>query len=90
MAEPRPSPLHCDVRGLAPDVLTIDSLARLQLAARRLGLEVALRGASPELLDLLDLCGLRSVLRVEVGRQTEQREEGVGVEEERELDDLAP
>jgi hypothetical protein len=90
MAEPRPSPLHCDVRGLPPDAVTIDSLARLQLAARRAGHELALRGVSPDLLDLLDLCGLRSVLRVEMGRQTEQREEGVRVEEERELDDLAP
>jgi hypothetical protein len=89
MAEPRPSPLLCDVRGLAPDALTIDRLARLQVAARRAGHEVALRGVSPELLDLLDLFGLRGVLRVEVGGQAEQREEGVGVEEERELDDLA-
>jgi hypothetical protein len=89
MAEPRPSPLVCDVRGLAPDAPTIDTLARLQVAARRVGHEVALRGVSPELLELLDLFGLRGVLRVEVGGQAEQREERVRVEEERELDDLA-
>jgi hypothetical protein len=89
MAEPRPRPRICDVRGLAPDALTVDTLARLQVAARRVGHEVALRGVSPELLELLELFGLRRVLRVEVGGQAEQREEGVGVEEERELDDLA-
>jgi hypothetical protein len=90
MAERPPSTLFCDVRALAPDALTIDALARLQLAARRVGREVSLRGASLELVELLELCGLTGVLRVEVGRQPEQREQGVGVEEERELDDLAP
>jgi hypothetical protein len=89
MDEPRASPLICDVRALAPDALTIETLARLQLAARRVGHEVALRGVSRELLELLDLFGLRGVLRVEVGGQPEEREERVGVEEERELDDLA-
>jgi hypothetical protein len=78
------------VHALAPDAGTIDALARLQLAARRVGHEVALRGASIELVDLLDLCGLGTVLRVEVCGQAEEREEGVRVEEERELDDLAP
>jgi hypothetical protein len=90
MAEPPSSTLFCDVRALAPDALTIDALARLQLAARRVGREVSLRGASLELVELLDLCGLTGVLRVEVGGQPEQREQRVGVEEERELDDLPP
>jgi hypothetical protein len=90
MAEPRPSTLSCDVRALAPDVLTIDALARLQLAARRVGQEVALDGASLELVELIELCGLTGVLRVEVGGQPEEREQRVGVEEERELDDLPP
>ena len=40
-----------------------------------------------ELQELLGLCGLGGVLGVEVGRQPEQREERVGVEEERQLDD---
>jgi hypothetical protein len=88
MAEPRPSRVLCDVRALAPDALTIDVLARLQLAARRAGQEVALRGASLELLELLELFGVTGVLRVEVGGQPEEREERVRVEEERELDDL--
>ena len=90
MAEPHPSTLFCDVRALAPDALTIDALARLQLAARRVGREVSLHGASLELVELLELCGLTGVLRVEAGWQPEQREQRVGVEEERELDDLPP
>jgi hypothetical protein len=90
MAEPRPSTLACDVRALAPDALTIDALARLQLAARRVGREVVLHGASLELLELLELFGLTGVLRVEACGQPEQREQRVGVEEERELDDLPP
>ena len=89
MVEPRPSPLVCDVHALAADALTVDALARLQLAARRVGHELALGGASRELLELLDLCGLRGVLHVEVGGQPEEREQRVRVEEERELDDLA-
>ena len=90
MIEPRPSPLVCDVHALAADALTVDALARLQLAARRAGHDLALHGPSRELLELLDLCGLREVLHVEVGGQPEEGEERVGVEEERELDDLAP
>jgi hypothetical protein len=90
MAEPLSSTLSCDVRALASDALTIDALARLQLAARRVGREVALHGASLELVELLELFGLTGVLRVEVGGQSEEREQRVGVEEERELDDLPP
>jgi hypothetical protein len=90
MAEPRRSPIVCDVRALAPDALTIDALARLELAARRFGHELALHGVSSELDELLELFGLRGVLRVEVGGQPEEREERVGVEEERELDDPSP
>jgi anti-anti-sigma regulatory factor len=87
MAAPRPSTLTCDVSALAPDAVAIEVLARLQLEARRGGGEIVLRGASDALVDLLELCGLRDVLRVEVGGKPEQREQRVGVEEERELDD---
>jgi ABC-type transporter Mla MlaB component len=52
----------CDARGVDPDAVTIDALARLQLAARRHGCRVRLRNASPELLDLLDFMGLTDVL----------------------------
>ena len=89
MAAPRPSILVCEVAALAPVAVTIDAMARLQLVARRLGHEVVLRGASSELLELLELFGLSAVLRVGVCGQPEEREERVGVEEDRELDDPA-
>lgn len=52
----------CDVRGVDPDAVTVDALARLQLAARRYGCEVRLRHASSELLELVSFMGLRDVL----------------------------
>ncbi len=52
----------CDVNGVDPDAVTIDALARLQLAARRHGCQVRLRGASSELLELLGFMGLADVL----------------------------
>ena len=67
----------------------VDALARLQLAARRSGYEVAVTEAPSDLLELIELAGLADVLRVEPLRQTEQREERLGVEEERELPDSA-
>jgi hypothetical protein len=84
---PRPSTVVCDVGGLAPDAEAVDVLARLQLAARRLGVEIRLRHASSELLELIAFAGLRDVLRVELERQPEEREQRLGVEEERELGD---
>ena len=89
MAGPRPSTIVCDVGTLAPDVAAIDALARLQLAARRLGLEIRLRHASSELQCLLAFVGLSEVLRLETGGQPEEREERLGAEEERELGDPA-
>jgi hypothetical protein len=85
----RPSTIVCDVGTLAPDAATVDVLARLQLAARRLGREVRLRNASGELRDLIAFVGLRDVLRVEPGWEPEEREQPFRVEEERELDDPA-
>jgi ABC-type transporter Mla MlaB component len=52
----------CDVIGVEPDAVTVDALARLQLAAQRRGCQVRLRHASDELLELVDLMGLRDVL----------------------------
>ena len=52
----------CDVCGVEPDAVTVDALARLQLAARRLGCCVELRNASSELLELVELMGLTHVL----------------------------
>ena len=52
----------CDVRGVAPDAVTVDALARLQVAARRHGCQIRLRGASDALLALVAFMGLRDVL----------------------------
>jgi anti-anti-sigma regulatory factor len=86
----------CDVGALtSPDAAAVDALARLQLEARRRGLEVCLQGASPELVELLSLLGLLGALRVghplrlEPRGQPEQREERSRVEEERDPGDLA-
>jgi anti-anti-sigma regulatory factor len=87
MTLPGPRTIVCDVSALDPDALTIDALARLQLSSRRVGLELRLRHASNELQELLAFVGLDEVLRLEAGGQAEQREQRVGVEEERELDE---
>jgi hypothetical protein len=89
MAASLPATIHLDVGAFPPDVLAIDALARLQLAARRRGQRLRLHAATHELRELIDLAGLSEVLGVEPRRQPEQREQRVGVEEERELDDPA-
>jgi anti-anti-sigma regulatory factor len=81
--------LPCLVGALDADAATLDLLARLQLAARRLGIEVRLLDASPELRELVAFAGLNGVLRPEPGRKAEEREEPLGVEEEGQLDDPA-
>jgi ABC-type transporter Mla MlaB component len=53
---------HCDVAGVDPDAVTVEALARLQLAARRAGCTVRLRNPSSELRRLVDFMGLRDVL----------------------------
>jgi len=52
----------CDVSGVDPDAVTVDALARLQLAAHRRCCQVRLRSACDELLELLAFMGLRDVL----------------------------
>ena len=80
--------LVCDVAEVTrPDARTIEALARLQLTVRRLGCEMRLRHPSPELGELLALFGLDEVLRVEPGRQPEEREQPLGVEERVEMGD---
>ena len=83
------TPIVCDVRALVPDVLTVGALARLQLDARRVGLEIRLSHASEALCELVEFVGLSDVLRVEPGGEPEEREERLRVEEEAELDDPA-
>jgi ABC-type transporter Mla MlaB component len=53
---------RCDVTGVEPDAVTVDALARLQLAARRRRCQVRLRNASPELLSVVAFMGLEDVL----------------------------
>ena len=77
----------CDVGAVVADAASVNALARLQLTARRLGAEIRLRHAADELQELLAFMGLVDVLRLEPGRQAEEREQRLRVEEERELDD---
>ena len=69
------------------DLRTVESLARLQLAARRCGLELRLTRVPAELEELITFVGLAEALGLEPRGQAEEREERVGVEEEGELDD---
>jgi hypothetical protein len=74
------------VVGLRPDLALVDALARLQLAARRLGCSVRLRDPCEQLRELLDLAGLADILPdaaalpLEARRQPEGGEQ-LGVEE---------
>jgi hypothetical protein len=52
---------------LPADVGVVDALERFQLSARRMGMGIRLRHASPELQELLSLVGLREVHDVEAG-----------------------
>ena len=49
-------------RGVEPDAVTVDALARLQLAARRRRCRILLRNASVELKELVRFMGLEDVL----------------------------
>jgi len=55
----------CDVRSVEPDAVTVDALARLQLAARHYECQVRLCHASTRLLELLAFMGLADVLPCE-------------------------
>jgi hypothetical protein len=88
LRDSRAAVVICDVGAItAPDAGTIDALARLQLTARRLGCGLLLHRPHRRLRDLVAFAGLDDVLpltaglAVEPGRQAEQREEAVGVEE---------
>ena len=69
------------------DVVAVDLIASIRLAAKRRGVEVHVVNADAKLVELIDLCGLAEPLRVEVRGQAEEREQPHGVEEERELAD---
>jgi hypothetical protein len=74
------------VAGLTADVTTVAALARLTLLAQRRDARIRFLGASAELMELIELCGLSVCLLadgsgIEPGRQAEQREESLCVEE---------
>lgn len=54
--------LGCEVSTVPADAVTVEALALLQLAARREGCRIVLRGALPELVDLVAFLGLADVL----------------------------
>ena len=62
LIETRTAVARCDVSGVDVDAVTVDALARLQLAARRHGCQVRLRHASSELRELVAFMGLSDVL----------------------------
>ncbi len=63
-----------------PDLALVDSLARLQLDARRRGGRLRLHNVTDELRGLLELVGLADVLAVEPRREPELGEQ-FGVDE---------
>ena len=72
--------LFVDVRTLEPDLRTLEVLARLQLAAHRLGATIRLRHAYPRMRDLLEWSGLDELLPLDA----ESGVDGDGLAEERE------
>ncbi len=62
LAENRTEIVRCEIQGVEPDAVTVDALARLQLAAHRHRCQVRLCGASDELLSLVAFMGLEDVL----------------------------
>jgi ABC-type transporter Mla MlaB component len=58
----RPEVAYCEVDGIDPDAVTVDALARLQLAAKRRACQIRLRGASDELRALVAFMGLGDVI----------------------------
>jgi STAS domain-containing protein len=80
----------CDASAVSrPDFGTVDALARVALVAGRLGCRIQVQHAAPELRNLLALAGLADVVPcveasgLESRGHAEQREELLGVEEER-------
>jgi len=83
----------CDVGRIShADAITLDLLGRIMLTVRRAGRSGQLCNVNADLRGLLELTGLAEVLScvesVEVVRQSEEREEPPGLEEERDPADL--
>jgi hypothetical protein len=65
----------------APTVAMVDALARLQLAAGRVGCSIELHDVSPDLARLLGLCGLQEVLGGGPDLRLEAKGEAEGLEQ---------
>jgi ABC-type transporter Mla MlaB component len=59
--------LICHVAGVVPDVVSVEALARLKLAARRGDVRLILSGVTSEMRELIGLLGLDEVLEVQGG-----------------------
>jgi len=57
-----PRVVHVDISRLRSDLVTVQKLARLRLAARRTGYRLVYVNAKPELADLMGFLGLEKVL----------------------------
>lgn len=83
----------CDARALAADLQVLDALARLCLTGQQVGCRIRIRDASEALVELACWLGLDRVLfepsAFEAERQTEQREQPLGLQEEDDAADLA-
>lgn len=72
LRERGPGVVLCDVQGVEADAVTVDALARLQLAARRLRCRVRLCNASASLRELVGFMGLTDVLPCDEIRRPER------------------
>jgi len=77
-----------DVGGVRGDASAVDALARIALAAQRLGVRMMIRNATPELEALVRFVGVAEALGLEPLGQPEQGEQTLSVEEEGDLGDL--
>jgi hypothetical protein len=68
------------IEGSLPGLFVVDALARLAVAARRVGLSVRVPEAGADLRELAAFAGLADALALEERRQPEGREDA-GVEE---------
>jgi ABC-type transporter Mla MlaB component len=62
LGESRAGLVYADVAGIGPDAVTVDALARLQLAAKGYGCTVRLVNATAALRELVAFMGLADVL----------------------------
>lgn len=62
MEDAPPRAIVCDMRGATASLALLDALAQLALSCRRAGVPLRLRGASAEVVQLIELAGLGEAL----------------------------